>query len=74
MVIIRITDSGKGIAPDHIAKLGEPFYTTKETGTGLGLMVSYNIILSHKGRINISSELGKGTIVEVVLPLFRDGE
>jgi two-component system sporulation sensor kinase A len=71
LVTIRFTDSGKGIAPDHIAKLGEPFYTTKETGTGLGLMVSYNIILSHKGRLNISSELGKGTIVEVVLPLIE---
>jgi PAS domain S-box-containing protein len=71
MVSIRFTDNGRGIAPDHLAKLGEPFYTTKETGTGLGLMVSYNIILSHKGRINISSKLGKGTIVEVVLPLLE---
>jgi two-component system, sporulation sensor kinase A len=71
LVTIRFTDRGRGIAPDYIAKLGEPFYTTKETGTGLGLMVSYNIIISHKGGINISSELGKGTIVEVVLPLLE---
>jgi two-component system sporulation sensor kinase A len=71
MVAIRFTDCGKGIAPDHIAKIGEPFYTTKEAGTGLGLMVSYNIVHSHKGRINISSEVGKGTIIEVVLPLLE---
>jgi PAS domain S-box-containing protein len=71
MVIIRFVDSGKGIAPEDLAKLGEPFYTTKETGTGLGLMLSYNIIHGHKGKINISSELGKGTIAEVVLPLVE---
>lgn len=68
-VRIRFTDCGKGIAPGHLAKLGQPFYTTKETGTGLGLMMSYNIIHSHKGQITISSELGKGTVVEVSLPI-----
>jgi two-component system sporulation sensor kinase A len=74
MVTIRFTDYGKGIAPDHIARIGEPFYTTKEAGNGLGLMVSYNIVLSHKGRINISSEVGKGTIVEVILPILKTGD
>ncbi|MFY0543286.1 PAS domain S-box protein [Brevibacillus sp. H7] len=67
-VLIRISDSGCGIDPDRIPKLGEPFYTTKEKGTGLGLMVSYKIIENHGGSILVSSELNKGTTVDVVLP------
>ncbi|UUZ87055.1 hypothetical protein LJK88_39070 [Paenibacillus sp. P26] len=49
--------------------MGEPFYTTKEKGTGLGLMVTFKIIESHGGRMNIFSEVGKGTTVEVMLPI-----
>jgi two-component system sporulation sensor kinase A len=65
---VRIADSGCGIDPRRIPKLGEPFYTTKEKGTGLGLMVSYKIIEDHGGHIAVSSEVGKGTTVEVILP------
>ncbi|REE68119.1 PAS/PAC sensor signal transduction histidine kinase [Paenibacillus taihuensis] len=65
---IRIQDSGIGIPQEEIAKIGNPFFTTKETGTGLGLMVSMRIIQNHKGAMHIESEVGKGTIVEVVLP------
>ncbi len=67
-VIIRISDSGSGIPKERIPKLGEPFYTTKEKGTGLGLMVSYKIIEAHKGNIEIKSEIGKGTSVNITLP------
>jgi two-component system sporulation sensor kinase A len=67
-VLIRISDSGCGISPDRIPKLGEPFYTTKEKGTGLGLMVSYKIIENHGGSIAISSVINQGTTVDVVLP------
>jgi two-component system, sporulation sensor kinase A len=67
-VFIRFIDNGCGIPEERIPRLGEPFYTTKEKGTGLGLMVSYRIIEAHHGEIRISSEVNKGTMVEVVLP------
>lgn len=68
---IQIKDSGCGIPQDEITKIGNPFFTTKETGTGLGLMVSVRIIQNHKGTMRIESEVGKGTMVEVVLPLVE---
>jgi signal transduction histidine kinase len=68
-VCIRFIDQGCGIPNDKIKKLGEPFYTTKEKGNGLGLMVSYKIIEGHKGRIIFKSEENKGTRVEIVLPI-----
>ncbi|WP_336773490.1 PAS domain S-box protein [Paenibacillus sp. MMO-58] len=68
---IRIKDTGYGIPHDDIAKIGNPFFTTKETGTGLGLMVSMRIIQNHKGTMRIESEVGKGTIVEIILPINK---
>ncbi len=65
---LTIEDHGKGISKDRLEKLGEPFYTTKEKGTGLGLMVSYRIIEAHKGTIEVTSEVGKGTSVAIYLP------
>lgn len=67
-VSISIIDQGLGIPEDQIPKLGEPFYTTKENGTGLGLMTSYKIIENHNGEMKISSRINKGTTVEVILP------
>lgn len=68
-VVVTITDNGKGI-PDEIKnKLGEPFYTTKEKGTGLGLVICYNIIAEHKGKIDYVSEDGMGTTFTIQLPL-----
>jgi two-component system cell cycle sensor histidine kinase/response regulator CckA len=65
-----ISDTGPGIAPEVMARIFEPFYTTKgERGTGLGLSASHGIIESHGGDINATSELGKGTRFEVVMPL-----
>ncbi|QCJ41855.1 PAS domain S-box protein [Bacillus sp. S3] len=66
---IIIQDEGLGIPEDKIKKLGEPFYTTKDRGTGLGLMVSYRIIDEHKGTIQIESEEGKGTVFYINLPI-----
>ena len=67
-LFIRFIDQGYGI-PDHLlSKLGQPFYTTKEKGTGLGFMVSKKIIENHKGSIVISSKENKGTTIEVKLP------
>ncbi|MBZ5753851.1 MULTISPECIES: ATP-binding protein [Metabacillus] len=67
-VSICIIDQGSGIPEDRIPTLSEPFYTTKEKGTGLGLMISYKIIESHDGEIKISSKINEGTTVEVILP------
>jgi PAS domain S-box-containing protein len=68
-VLIRIIDQGVGI-PEHILpKLGQPFYTTKEKGTGLGLMVSKKIIENHQGSIAIYSKENIGTTIEVKIPL-----
>ncbi|KZZ83414.1 ATP-binding protein [Bacillus sp. SJS] len=65
-----LKDEGEGIEPDRIEKLGEPFFTTKERGTGLGLTVCYKIVKDeHRGKIQFQSELGKGTTVTILLPL-----
>jgi two-component system, sporulation sensor kinase E len=66
---ISIQDEGFGIPKEKIKRLGEPFYTTKERGTGLGLMVSYKIVEEHHGSIDIESEEGKGTVFHIYLPL-----
>ncbi|UJF36435.1 PAS domain-containing sensor histidine kinase [Paenibacillus hexagrammi] len=68
---IRFIDHGCGIAPERIPKLGEPFYSTKEKGTGLGLMVCYRIIEAHDGTMKIRSKLGEGTTVEITLPAMQ---
>ncbi|GLX66055.1 sporulation kinase C [Paenibacillus glycanilyticus] len=70
-IYIRIRDTGQGIPFDEINKIGNPFYTTKESGTGLGLMVSMRIIENHNGTMRFESEVGKGTLVEVVLPVDK---
>ncbi|MCY9694796.1 PAS domain S-box protein [Paenibacillus alginolyticus] len=68
-IILRFIDQGCGI-PEHIlSKLGEPFYTTKEKGTGLGFMVSKRIIENHHGEIAVFSEENKGTTIEISLPI-----
>ncbi|PEC48445.1 hypothetical protein COJ46_09380 [Bacillus sp. AFS077874] len=51
--------------------MGQPFYTTKEKGTGLGFMISKKIIDNHFGEIHIESEVNKGTIIEVILPFVN---
>jgi len=68
-IFIRIVDTGYGIPQSEINKIGSPFFTTKESGTGLGLMVSMKIIQNHKGTIRIESEVEKGTMVEMILPI-----
>jgi PAS domain S-box-containing protein len=68
-VLIRVADEGCGIPPEQLSRIGEPFHTTKEYGTGLGLTVSRKIIEEHGGTIQIRSQPGKGTLVEIRLPL-----
>ncbi|KGE19900.1 sensor histidine kinase [Paenibacillus wynnii] len=67
-VVIVITDEGEGISKEMLPKLGEPFFTNKETGTGLGLMISQRIIQAHKGSLEIKSEVGRGTEITIKIP------
>jgi signal transduction histidine kinase/Pyruvate/2-oxoacid:ferredoxin oxidoreductase delta subunit len=66
---IKIHDTGPGIPPEHVAKLFNPFFTTKEKGTGLGLAISYGIIERHSGKIEVETELGKGSTFLISLPI-----
>lgn len=65
--------SGPGLRnPDEfLPRLGEPFYTLKEKGTGLGLMICHKIIKQHHGSIIYKSKIGEGTLIEITLPLLR---
>ncbi|MFA9457454.1 PAS domain S-box protein [Halalkalibacter sp. AB-rgal2] len=67
--IVEVIDQGKGISEDKLAKLGQPFYTTKEKGTGLGLMVTYGIIENLGGHVQVRSELNSGTTFQITLPI-----
>jgi two-component system NtrC family sensor kinase len=68
---VDVTDTGPGIPEENLDKIFDPFFTTKETGhgVGLGLAISYGIIKEHKGSISVESEVGKGTIFTVRLPI-----
>ena len=72
--LISISDSGSGIAKEHLQKIFEPFFTTKAVGkgTGLGLSIVYGIITQHNGFINCYSEPGTGTTFRIYLPLCAD--
>ncbi|WP_332697841.1 ATP-binding protein [Halalkalibacter lacteus] len=65
---IRFIDEGSGISKENLKRLGEPFFTTKENGTGLGLMISYKIIEEHGGTIQVESQLGIGSTFKIKLP------
>ncbi|MBT2637774.1 ATP-binding protein [Bacillus sp. ISL-39] len=69
--IISVRDEGCGIPPEKLAKLGEPFYTTKQNGNGLGLMVTKKIVEEHEGTLNIQSEMEKGTVVTISIPFLK---
>jgi signal transduction histidine kinase len=73
-VIIEITDTGCGISTENISKITDPFFTTKDPGkgTGLGLSITYKIIQEHSGIIEFQSEINKGTIVKVTLPILEN--
>jgi two-component system, NtrC family, sensor kinase len=68
---VAVTDTGTGIPPEHLPKVFEPFYTTKPTGTGIGLSVSYGIVQAHGGWIKVNSTQGSTTFT-VSLPVERN--
>ena len=67
-IAIQVIDTGRGIAPEHLAHIFEPFFTARVGGTGLGLAVSHSIVRRHGGRLLVESELGRGTTFTVELP------
>ncbi len=67
-VAIEISDTGRGIAPEHLPRLFEPFFTTRPKGTGLGLFVAHGIVQRHGGSIEVASEVDKGTRIKITLP------
>ncbi len=69
---IRFADNGVGMSEEMLQRIGEPFHTTKSEGNGLGMMIVKKIIDAHHGRMDIASEVGKGTIVDIYLPLSED--
>jgi two-component system NtrC family sensor kinase len=71
MAKISFIDTGCGIAKEHLSKIFDPFFTTKKTGrgTGLGLAISYGIIQNHNGKIEVESEVGKGSTFRIKLPV-----
>jgi len=78
LVSVRVSDTGSGIAPEHIQRIYDPFFTTKATpregqnrGTGLGLSVTYGIIQEHAGKIRVESHPGSGTTFALDFPLSR---
>ncbi len=74
-VEIEIRDSGKGIPPEFLDHIFDPFFSTKdEGGTGLGLWVSYGIIKNHHGNIRVESTVGQGTVFTITLPAFKRKE
>ncbi len=70
-VWVEFADDGKGISPENLTRIFDPFFTTKPVGkgTGLGLSLSYGIVEKHRGRIEVSSEVGKGTVFRIWLPV-----
>ncbi|MHC4664094.1 MAG: two-component system sensor histidine kinase NtrB [Planctomycetota bacterium] len=80
MIIVKVTDTGRGIPPEHIGRVFEPFFTTKtrtdekerEPATGLGLAVSYNLVRDHRGEITVESEPGKGSAFTIRLPVRKE--
>jgi len=69
MISIFIRDNGKGINPDEIRSIFDPFYSSKNDGTGLGLTVTKNIITGHHGSISVESEVGRGALFTITLPV-----
>lgn len=70
-VWITVSDTGCGIAQEDLKRIVEPYYTTKFSGTGLGMMVVYRVVREHNGRLDIQSEVGAGTTVTLTLPRER---
>ena len=72
MLVVIVTDTGKGISKETLSHLGELFFTTKPTGTGVGVHLSFEIIRLHQGKMTYQSRIGKGTKVKIALPIYNE--
>ncbi len=72
MVVVRVRDSGQGMPQDVRERIFEPFYTTKENGTGLGLCIAVQIMARHGGRLVLESSTERGTAFAVWIPIARE--
>jgi PAS domain S-box-containing protein len=70
--LVQITDNGRGIASEHLNRIFDPFFTTKTSGTGLGLSVVKRTIVAHGGALTVKSKVGKGTTINIYLPLSSE--
>ena len=70
-VTMVIKDNGPGISAQHLAQIFDPYFTTKEVGSGLGLATSYSIVKNHEGLLTVTSELGKGSCFSIYLPALQ---
>ncbi len=70
-IIIGVGDTGSGISTDRLSKIFDPYFTTKNKGTGLGLAVVHKIIEAHQGRIEVKSNLPRGTQFDLILPCHQ---
>ena len=73
-IVVRIADNGPGIPEEVMGKLFVPFFTTRKSGSGLGLAVTRRIVENHGGEIDVESEIGKGTAFEVRIPIVRSSQ
>ncbi len=71
VVILEVTDTGKGIPPELEKRLFDPFFTTKDSGTGLGLPIAARIVEKHRGALQYQTQAGHGTTFGVILPVFK---
>ena len=69
-VVLNLIDTGKGISPEHLAKIFRPFFSTKPGGTGLGLPTTKKIIAAHGGQVRVQSDVGRGTQFSILLPAY----
>ena len=67
-VLIRFTDTGRGMSPENLSRVFEPYFTTKASGTGLGLLIVRRIVREHGGELSIESNEGKGLTLTIRLP------
>ncbi|HLL21354.1 MAG TPA: ATP-binding protein, partial [Kofleriaceae bacterium] len=73
IVEVVVTDTGPGIPRSHLGRLFVPGFTTKETGSGVGLAIAERVVSAHHGRITVDSEEGRGTTIMITLPTDKTG-
>jgi len=73
-IVLEVRDQGTGIPPEQLESIFHPFFTTKESGTGLGLALVHQMVVEHGGEITVESTVGRGTTFRVTLPVGQVSE